>query len=50
MSKNYPVIEKDLIEGLRHLHQADPEVMKAFAKVSMEAKRTEVLDTRTKEL
>ena len=50
MSKNYPAIEKDLNEGLRHLHQADPEVMKAFAKVSMEAKRTEVLDTRTKEL
>lgn len=50
MSKNFPAIEKDLTAGLGLLRQGEPDVMKAFAGVSMAAKKAKALDTKTKEL
>lgn len=50
MSKNFPEIDKDVKAGLGLLRQGAPDVMKAFAGVSMTAKQSKAIDTKTKEL
>jgi AhpD family alkylhydroperoxidase len=48
--KDWPEMVRELSPHLRDLRQSTPEVMKAFAAISMAALAPKALDTKTKEL